>query len=74
MVTNFTTKFYLVNPYQDHEQLATELKRKHGLVMTTSVWKGEVYLRATFNSLTSSKENVDRVFELVYSTAVEMTK
>jgi len=53
-----------------HEQIASDLKRQHGVVMTTSLWRGEVYLRATFNPLTSSIERADRVFDLIEQTAL----
>ena len=51
-----------------HEQIANELKRKHGVIMTTSLWRGEVYLRATFNPLTSSIDRCERVFDLIVQT------
>ena len=51
-----------------NELIASELKRQHGVVMTTSLWRGEVYLRATFNPLTSSIDRCERVFDLIVQT------
>ena len=55
-----------------HEQVVRDLKRQHGVIMTTSIWHGEIYFRATFNQLTSSMANVERVFGLIQKAAADL--
>jgi len=56
----------------DHDKLARMLKKEHGLVMTTSIWHGKLYLRATFNQLTSSGANVEKVFTIIENCAKKL--
>ena len=54
---------------KDHELLARELKQNHETLMTTSVWNGSTYLRATFNQFTASEKDVDEVFQKIENRA-----
>jgi len=44
------------------ECLASRLKDKHGILITTASWQGSPYLRASFNPLTCSTENLEKIF------------
>ena len=49
----------------NHENLARELKQNHETLITTSVWNGSTYLRATFNQFTTTEKDVDEIFHRI---------
>ena len=50
---------------KDHELLARELKQKQETLITTSVWNGSTYLRASFNHFMATKDDVNEVFDKI---------
>ena len=53
----------------DHENLARELKQNQETLITTSVWNGTTYLRATFNQFTTTENDVDEIFQKIEARA-----
>ena len=53
----------------DHENLARELKQNQETLITTSVWNGSTYLRATFNQFTTTENDVDEIFQKIEARA-----
>ena len=54
---------------KDHELLARELKQKQETLITTSVWNGSTYLRASFNQFMTTENDVDEVFHKIENRA-----
>ena len=54
---------------KDHELLARELKQKQETLITTSVWNGSTYLRASFNQFMTTEDDVNEVFDKIENRA-----
>ena len=52
-----------------HELLARELKKNHETLLTTSVWNGSIYLRASFNQFMTTGKDVEEVFHKIENRA-----
>ena len=48
-----------------HENLARELKKNQETLITTSVWNGCTYLRATFNQFMTTENDVGEIFRRI---------
>ena len=54
---------------KDHENLARDLKRNQETLITTSMWKGSTYLRATFNQFMTTENDVVEIFHKIQNRA-----
>ena len=50
---------------EDHENLSRELKQNQETLITTSVWNGSTYLRATFNQFMTTENDVLEIFKRI---------
>ena len=41
------------------------MKKTFSILITTAEWNGKTYLRATFNQLTCTEENVKLIFDKI---------